>query len=60
VDSDGEYSQLYTPTFADLFFFEIVERRSMPASAPNAPMRFAAQSRLSRQERTATKAACSA
>ena len=48
-DRDGEYFQLYTPTFADRFFFEIVERRSYSGfGAPNAPIRLAAQTRLSR------------
>jgi 4-hydroxyphenylpyruvate dioxygenase len=50
-DGDGEYFQLYTPTFADRFFFEIVERRSYAGfGAPNAPIRLAAQTRLSRAE----------
>jgi 4-hydroxyphenylpyruvate dioxygenase len=48
-DRDGEYFQLYTPTFADRFFFEIVERRAYAGfGAPNAPIRLAAQTRLSR------------
>jgi 4-hydroxyphenylpyruvate dioxygenase len=48
-DRDGEYFQLYTPTFADRFFFEIVERRAYAGfGAPNAPIRLAAQARLSR------------
>ena len=49
-DDDGDYFQLYTPTFAERFFFEIVERRGGYAGfgAPNAPIRLAAQTRLSR------------
>ncbi|RYB03912.1 bifunctional sugar phosphate isomerase/epimerase/4-hydroxyphenylpyruvate dioxygenase family protein [Lichenibacterium ramalinae] len=49
-DGEGEFFQLFTQTFADLFFFEIVERRGGYASfgAPNAPVRLAAQNRLSR------------
>ncbi len=33
-DEAGEYLQAYTRSFADLFFFEIVERRGTKASAP--------------------------
>jgi 4-hydroxyphenylpyruvate dioxygenase len=48
-DQTGEYLQLYTPTFADRFFFEIVERRGYTGfGAPNAPVRLAAQARLSK------------
>jgi 4-hydroxyphenylpyruvate dioxygenase len=45
----GEYFQIYTPTFADRFFFEIVERRGCAGfGAANAPIRLTAQTRLSR------------
>ncbi|MGE0718362.1 MAG: bifunctional sugar phosphate isomerase/epimerase/4-hydroxyphenylpyruvate dioxygenase family protein [Alphaproteobacteria bacterium] len=45
-DAAGEYLQLYTPAFADRFFFEIVERRGYRGfGAPNAPIRLAAQAR---------------
>lgn len=49
-DAGGEYLQIYTPTFAERFFFEIVERRGAYAGfgATNAPIRLAAQSRLAR------------
>jgi len=49
-DDSGEYFQLYTVPFADRFFFEIVERRGgyYGFGAPNAPIRLAAQARLSR------------
>ena len=49
-DGDGEFFQLFTTTFADLFFFEIVERRGGYAGfgASNAAVRLAAQQRLSR------------
>ena len=60
-DSDGEYFQLYTPTFADRFFFEIVERRNYAGfGAPNAPIRLAAQSRQSQRGWTTTQATRSA
>jgi len=43
----GEFFQVYTPTFANRFFFEIVERRSYHEfGAVNAPIRLAAQARL--------------
>jgi 4-hydroxyphenylpyruvate dioxygenase len=48
-DSDGsaEYLQVYTRTFEDRFFFEIVERRGYHGfGATNAPIRLAAQTRL--------------
>ena len=46
-DESGEYLQLYTRSFKDLFFVEIVERRSYQGfGAANAPTRLAAQSRL--------------
>ena len=45
-DGDGEYFQIYTRTFADRFFFEIVERRGYDGfGAVNAPIRLAAQTR---------------
>lgn len=46
-DETGEYFQLYTPSFKDLFFVEIVERRGYRGfGAINAPIRLHAQSRL--------------
>ena len=44
-DGDGEYFQLYTDTFEDRFFFEIVERRRGydGYGAANAAVRLAAQ-----------------
>ena len=46
-DEAGEYLQLYTRSFKDLFFFEIVERRGYKGfGAVNAPIRLNAQSRL--------------
>ena len=48
-DADGEYLQVYTQSFKDLFFFEIVERRGYKGfGAINAPIRLNAQSRLAR------------
>jgi 4-hydroxyphenylpyruvate dioxygenase len=45
-DEAGEYLQAYTRSFADLFFFEIVERRGYKGfGAVNASIRLAAQSR---------------
>lgn len=45
-DRDGEYFQVYTRTFADRFFFEIVQRRAYQGfGAGNAPVRLAAQAR---------------
>jgi 4-hydroxyphenylpyruvate dioxygenase len=47
-DENGEYFQLYTRSFKDLFFFEIVERHGYKGfGAINAPIRLNAQSRLS-------------
>jgi 4-hydroxyphenylpyruvate dioxygenase len=48
-DGDAEYFQLYTQTFANRFFFEIVERRNgyKGFGASNAQIRLAAQARLS-------------
>jgi 4-hydroxyphenylpyruvate dioxygenase len=49
-DQDGEYLQIYTQSFKDLFFIEIVERRGYKGfGAINAPIRLAAQSRLARE-----------
>jgi 4-hydroxyphenylpyruvate dioxygenase len=46
-DEHGEYLQLYTRSFKDLFFLEIVERRGYAGfGAINAPIRLGAQSRL--------------
>jgi 4-hydroxyphenylpyruvate dioxygenase len=48
-DGEAEYFQLYTQTFANGFFFEIVERRRgyKGFGASNAQIRLAAQARLS-------------
>jgi 4-hydroxyphenylpyruvate dioxygenase len=47
-DGNTEYLQVYTQTIDDRFFFEIVERRGYQGfGAPNAPIRLAAQTRLS-------------
>ncbi len=47
-DGEGEYFQVYTRSFEQRFFFEIVERRGGYAGygAVNAPVRLAAQARL--------------
>jgi 4-hydroxyphenylpyruvate dioxygenase len=46
-DETGEYLQLYTRSFKDLFFIELVERRGYKGfGAVNAPIRLNAQSRL--------------
>src|SRR6185503_572074 len=48
-EGGGEYLQVYTETFEDRFFFEIVERRGYKGfGAANAPIRLAAQARLAR------------
>jgi 4-hydroxyphenylpyruvate dioxygenase len=48
-DEHGRYFQVYTRVFADRFFFEIVAREGYRGfGAPNAPIRLAAQARLSR------------
>jgi 3-dehydroshikimate dehydratase len=48
-DDSGEYLQIYTQSFENLFFFEIVERRDYKGfGAANAPIRLAAQSRQAR------------
>jgi 3-dehydroshikimate dehydratase len=46
-DGSSEYFQVYTHTFEDRFFFEIVQRRNYTGfGAANAPIRLAAQTRL--------------
>ena len=46
-DGTAEYLQVYTETFDQRFFFEIVERRGYAGyGAANAPVRLAAQARL--------------
>lgn len=49
-DDGGEFFQLYSRTFGDGFFFEVVERRGgyRGYGAANAPFRIAAQHRLMR------------
>jgi len=48
-DGDGEFFQIFTKTFADRFFFEIVQRRGYRGfGAANAAIRLAVQRRLSR------------
>jgi 4-hydroxyphenylpyruvate dioxygenase len=48
-DGETEYLQVYTRTFEERFFFEIVERRGYAGfGAVNAPIRLAAQTRLAR------------
>jgi 4-hydroxyphenylpyruvate dioxygenase len=48
-EGENEYLQAYTPSFKDVFFFEIVERRGYKGfGAINAPIRLTAQSRLAR------------
>ncbi len=46
-DQQGEYFQLYCPTYGDGFIFEIIERRGpyRGYGAPNATFRIAAQKR---------------
>ena len=45
-DGDSEYLQVYTQSFEQRFFFEIVERRGYKGfGAINAPIRLTAQSR---------------
>ena len=52
-DDAGEYFQLYTPSFKDLFFIEIVQRRGYRGfGAINAPIRLHAQSRLAPDSET--------
>jgi 4-hydroxyphenylpyruvate dioxygenase len=46
-DGDGEYFQIYTKSFEQRFFFEIVERRNYTGyGAVNASVRLASQARL--------------
>jgi 4-hydroxyphenylpyruvate dioxygenase len=48
-DGSAEYLQVYTRTFRERFFFEIVERRGYTGfGAANASIRLAAQTRLAR------------
>lgn len=48
-EGGAEYLQIYTPSFEERFFFEIVERRGYKGfGATNAPIRLAAQTRLAR------------
>ncbi len=51
-DDSGEYFQIYSRTFGEGFFFEIVERRAAYGGygAMNAPFRIAAQRRLLRPD----------
>jgi 4-hydroxyphenylpyruvate dioxygenase len=53
-DGDAEFFQLYTRTFANRFFFEIVERREgyKGFGAPNAQVRLTAQTRYANQKAT--------
>lgn len=47
-DGTAEYFQVYTHAFEDRFFFEVVQRRNYTGfGAANAPIRLAAQTRLS-------------
>jgi len=57
-DRDGgtEYLQVYTRTFEERFFFEIVERRGYAGfGAANASIRLAAQTRLARRRAVAAE-----
>ncbi len=50
-DDDGEYFQLYSSTYGEGFFFEVVERRAYRGyGAPNAIFRIAAQKKQMRPE----------
>lgn len=50
-DEQGEFFQLYSGSFAEGFFFEIVERRAYEGyGAPNAPFRIAALKRQVRPD----------
>jgi 4-hydroxyphenylpyruvate dioxygenase len=53
-DGDAEFFQLYTRTFANRFFFEIVERRKdyKGFGAPNAQVRLTAQTRFANERPT--------
>ena len=49
-EGDAEFFQIYTQTFDDRFFFEIVQRRGYKGfGAVNAQVRLTAQARLARQ-----------
>ena len=49
-EGDGEFFQIYTHTFDERFFFEIVQRRNYQGfGAPNAAVRLAAQTRESQR-----------
>jgi 4-hydroxyphenylpyruvate dioxygenase len=49
-EEGGEFFQIYTHTFDERFFFEIVQRRNYQGfGAPNAAVRLAAQTRESRR-----------
>ena len=51
---DGEFLHIYTRTFRDRFFFEIVERRNYDLfGAANTPVRLAAQASLTDAEKQA-------
>jgi 4-hydroxyphenylpyruvate dioxygenase len=56
-DEQGEYFQLYAPTWGEGLIFEIIERRDGYAGygAPNAPFRIAAQKRHLRPKGMPTK-----
>jgi 4-hydroxyphenylpyruvate dioxygenase len=52
-DANGEYLQVYTKSFKDLFFIEIVQRTDYKGfGAINAPIRLNAQSRLAAASET--------
>ena len=49
-DGEGEFFQIYTHTFEERFFFEILQRRNYQGfGAPNAAVRLAAQTREARR-----------
>jgi 4-hydroxyphenylpyruvate dioxygenase len=49
-EGEGEFFQIYTHTFDERFFFEIVQRRNYQGfGAANAAVRLAAQTRESRR-----------
>lgn len=53
-DASGRYWQVYTAVIADRFFFEVVQRDGyLGFGAANAPIRLAAQTRLSQKKRPA-------
>ncbi len=54
---DGEFLHIYTQTFYDRFFFEIVERRNYDLfGAANTPVRLAAQASVTEAEKRAEAA----